>query len=133
MKARVTIYEDQEPTEVRSLEELDDAIDGAADFAQSQGRPNIIFVVTANGNSLSLVVGANDTVLCFNYGHQDPPYYVSLGEVKTDEPVLTAYVTMNHHTEFLRRNVVSLESGRNAAREFLESSDLPGRITWEEL
>lgn len=35
----------------------------------------------------------------YNYGHGDPPYYVSAGQAQTDDPVMTAYVGLAHHTD----------------------------------
>ena len=133
MEAQITLYEHEPPVEVHSITELDTTINAAAAYARAQGRPNIIFVETTNGNSLSMVVGAEETVLCFNYGHQDPPYFVSQGDLNTDEPVFTAFVTMEHHTEFLRRNVIPLAAGRAALREFLRDADLPKSVSWETL
>ena len=90
MQARITLYEHEDPVEVHSIQELDSTIDGAAEFARSEGRLNIVFVETKNGNSLSIAVGAEETVLCFSYGHNDPPYFVSQGDSNADDPVLTA-------------------------------------------
>ncbi len=130
MEARITLYEDVDPVEVHSIQELDRTVDDATEHARSEGRPNIIFVETANGNSLSIAVGADETVLCFSYGHNDPPYYVSQGDSNTDDPVFTAFVAMEHHTEYLRRNVIPLEIGRAGLREFLGEADLPASVSW---
>lgn len=69
----------------------------------------------------------------YNYGHGDPPYYVSAGEAQTDDPVLTAYVGLEHYTEFPRRWVVTFAAGKQAAREFLATGQRPESITWTEL
>ena len=133
MKARLTIYEDQDAVEVSSIAELDEVIDSAAKHARSEGRANIIFVETANGNNLSVVVGADETVIGFTYGHQDPPYFVSLGTADSEEPIFTAYVSLNHHTEYPRSWVIPLDEGRQAIYEFVESADLPSCLKWEAL
>ena len=133
MQARIILHENEEPVEVHSIEELDSTIDHAAEHARSEGRPNIILIETANGNSLTIAVGADETVLCFNYGHNDPPYFVSQGNSDADYPVFTAFVAMEHHTEYLRRNVIPLDIGRAAVREFLGEADLPKIVRWETL
>ena len=133
MEARITVYEDQDPVEVRSFRDLDSTIKEATERARSKDCPNIIFVEVGNGNSISIVVGTDETVLGFTYGHNDPPYYVSRGVADTDKPIFTAFVAMNHHTEFLRRNVIPSEAGLTAIREFVESSELPKCVEWDEV
>jgi hypothetical protein len=48
----------------------------------------------------------------------------------TDEPVLTAFVGLVHHTEFPRRWVVPALVGRKAAREFLATGTRPTSVEW---
>lgn len=133
MNSRITIYEDRDPIEVHSIRDLESTIREAAAHARSEDCPNIIFVEAPNGNNLSIVVGADETVLGFTYGHNDPPYYLSRGVADTDDPVFTAYVSMNHHTEFCRRNVIPIAEGLAAVREFAESAELPNCATWDEV
>lgn len=66
--------------EPHGLTHLDQLIDAAAKQASDQGILSIIFLNADNGNSLSMVVGSDETVLSFTDGHKGPPYYVSKGE-----------------------------------------------------
>jgi hypothetical protein len=118
---------------VSSIAELDQALQDAALQAKSVALLNIIFLYAPNEDHLSLVVGSDETVVGFNYGHGDPPYYASEGEINADEPVLTAYVSLEHHTEFPRRWVVPMELGRRAAVEFLATGERPRAVKWAEL
>ena len=131
MNARITVYDDEDPVEIHSIQELEATISAADIHARDEGRPNIIFVEVGNGNSFSMVVGSDETVLGFNYGHNDPPYYASRGTADTDEPIFTAFVALRHHTEFPRRYVIPAELGLAAVREFVESADLPNCVTWD--
>lgn len=125
---------DQAPQLVlTSVEALDATLDEASAEARAAGKLNIVLLSSPNGDWLSLVVGGEETVVGFNYGHGDPPYYASVGEAGADEPVLTAYVGLVHHTEFLRRWVVPSAAGRQAAREFLSTGKRPSSLRWEEL
>jgi hypothetical protein len=125
---------DQAPQRLlTSVEALDATLDEASAQSRAEGKLNIVLLTAANGDWLSLVVGGEETVVGFNYGHGDPPYYASLGEARTDEPVLTAYVGLAHHTEFPRRWVVPAVAGRQAAREFLLTGERPISLKWEEL
>ena len=64
--------------------DVDKVIASASEGARASGLLNIIFLEADNGNYMSLVVGGDETVLCFNYGHQDPPYYASQGKDRCD-------------------------------------------------
>jgi len=108
-------------------------LDEASAEARAIGRLNIVLLSAPNRDWLGIVVGGEDTVVSFNYGHGDPPYYASVGAATTDEPVLTAYVGLEHHTEFPRRWVVPSLVGRQAAREFLDTGKRPTLLGWEEL
>lgn len=133
MKAAISIHEKIEPIVVQSLEELDSAIAGADKDARSRDLPNIIHISTPNENCLSIVVGLDETVLCFQYGHLDPPYYGSRGASDAEKPYLTAYGSFQHHTEFSRQDVIPMSEGLAAAREFVETSELPTCVTWVEV
>ena len=80
---------------------------------------NILALYATNGDNLFLVVGGDETVVGFNYGHAGPPYYVSKGIASNNEPPLTAFLGLVHHTEFSRRSVIPSSEGRRAAMEFL--------------
>ena len=132
MEAKLTIHEHGAQAVVHELAELDAVVAEATSEALRASLPNIIFVEVPNGNSVSMVVGAPDTVLCFSYAHQNPPYYVSKGAAHTDEPVLTAFVALEHRTEYPRRWVIPLPDGMRALHEFVATGNLPTSIAWEE-
>lgn len=125
------IVQDQGPERVlRSAAELDQTLAEASAQAKAAKLLNIVFLSAPNGDQLSLVVGGDETVLGFNHGHGNPPYYASAGETQADEPVLTAYAGLVHHTEFPRRWVVPMSAGRRAATEFLATCSLPTSVRW---
>jgi hypothetical protein len=113
--------------------DVDKVIASASEEARANGLLNIIFLEADNGNYMSLVVGGDETVLGFNYGHQDPPYYASKGRNKSDKPVMTAYMYPDHHTEFPRKWVIPMKEGLLAVREFCETGELPSCIEWTEV
>lgn len=129
----VTIHEDQPKISVESGEELDAVFSVAADESRARGMLNIVFIEAENGDSIGLVIGGDETVVSFNYGHGDPPYYVSRGFSADDDPILTAYISFQHHTEFPRRWVVPAAAGRLATHEFLQTGTLSQCIEWEEV
>jgi hypothetical protein len=130
---KITVHENEPSIEVQDVASVSEVISSAAEEARATGLLNIISIEADNGNYLTLVVGGDETVLGFNYAHQDPPYYASKGKDESDEPVMTAYVALRHHTEFPRRWVISMKEGLLAVQEFCETSELPRRIEWTEV
>lgn len=128
MQARISVRERQPWIEASSADELDRAIEDAIAEAQSANMLNIVFVETPNGNELSIVLGGDETVVQFTYASLDPPYLVSRGKSGQEEPVMTAYVSLNHHTEFPRKWVIPMEDGRAALQEFVRTSLPPTNI-----
>jgi hypothetical protein len=125
---------DQEPdVALTSVEDLEEALEEASTEAQVLGRLNIVVLTAPSRDWLSIVVGGEETVVNFSYGHGDPPYYASVGESQIDHPVLTAFVGLAHHTEYSRRWVVPMAEGRRAAREFLEAGARPKALRWAEV
>jgi hypothetical protein len=130
---RAFILEDQPERVLRSDAELSQTLDEAAAQAREAKMLNIIHLSAPNGDHLSLVVGGHETVLCFNYGHGNPPYFASSGIAEADEPFLTAFASLMHHTEFSRRSVVPMSEGRRAASEFLLTGVRPSAVKWMEV
>ena len=92
-----------------------------------------IELVADNGNIMYLVVGGDETVVAFDYAHRETPYYSSKGPTDADDPVLTAYLAFNHHTEFPRRSVIPMRDGLSAVYEFFETGELPACVVWAEV
>jgi hypothetical protein len=133
----VTIHaaiRDRTPERVLSdVTALDSLLDEVSAEARTVGRLNVVVLSAPNRDWLSLVLGGKETVVSFNYGHGNPPYYASVGATEGDEPMLTAFVGLEHHTEFPRRWVVPAAAGRQAAREFLATGQRPASLRWEEV
>ncbi|HVY81146.1 MAG TPA: Imm1 family immunity protein [Steroidobacteraceae bacterium] len=133
MHLRVAIEDGRPDIELSSAAELDQALSDADSRSRDLGLLNIIILKAPNDDWLSLVVGGDETVLSFNYGHGEPPYFVSKGEAHRDEPVLTAFVGLAHHTEFSRRWVIPMSAARSAALEFATTGQRPSGIDWVEV
>ena len=113
---RASIYDRAPDLILLDVDALDAALDKASIEARATGKLNIVVLGAPNRDWLSLVLGGDETVLGFNYGHGNPPYYASAGTDQTDEPLFTAFMGLEHHTEFPRRWVVPDSVGRQAAR-----------------
>ena len=133
MSALITILDDKPPITVNDGLQLDDALRDAANEALARGMLGAITIETANKNYMTMVVGSTETVLTFDYGHLNPPYYASKGISSEDEPVMTCFLYFAHHSEFPRKYVIPLTDGIAAVKEFIGSGELPTCITWEEV
>ena len=133
MTLRITTHEGRPAVLVKSSIELQQVLLSAKTEAQQRGMLNCIFIEAENGNKISMVLGEDETVLGFDYGHGDPPYYASKGAAEGDEPVVTCYIGFWHHTEFPRRHVIPLADGIRALQEFQKSGELPSSIQWEKV
>lgn len=129
---RIAVHENQSELVASSFAEVESILNTAAHEARDHNKLNIVYMTAENGNSLSVVVDSNDTVLNFMYAHLNPPYYVSRGPAPNDDPVLTAFIGLEHHTEYPRQWVIELENGMLAIQEFVESGGLPKSIAWVE-
>lgn len=129
---RIVIHE-SESLEVRTVADIDRALASATAEACAKGLLNIIELEADNGNTMNIVVGGNQTVLGFRYGHGDLPNYASKGIATEDEPVITAFLSLSHHTEFPRKWVIPLKDGQSALEEFCQSGNLPTCIEWVEV
>jgi hypothetical protein len=133
MALRIIIRDDAAPLTVTNSSQLNEALERASDEARRRKLLGAILVEADNGNFITMVVGGEETVLGFDYGNQDAPNYASRGSSDSDVPLMTCFMTMRHHTEFPRKYVIPVADGVEAIRQFLDSSDLPTCINWEEV
>src|SRR5262245_20691560 len=90
------------PTVVTDTSQLKRVLTQADQDARAASRPNIIDLKAPNGDTLSMVVGSDETVLGFTAGSGQPPFYASSGPVKDAQPVMTCYLYSTQRTEFPR-------------------------------
>ena len=81
------------------------------------------------GRAFTIGIGREDTVLTFQ-DSADPPYLISMGDSDSD---VVMFCWGNEWTEYLGRNVVPLDAGYAALREFLADTGRPTCVQWEAL
>lgn len=115
-----------------TVEELDALLDSITKRVSPE-TPQAVNVVRANGDCLTIVLGAPlGSWLSFVGSSGNPPYFVSLGEPNANG-IFTFYIDLDHHTESQMRNVIPQSEARQALREFvLHSAQLPRCVSWEE-
>ena len=130
---KIIIRENTPPIEVNGLTHLDQLIIAASKQAKDEEILSIIFLNADNSNQLGIVVGGDETVLGFNYNNQDQLYCASKGKQNCDDPIMTCYLLFQHHTEFPRKYVITLDNGLKAVHEFYEFNTLPNCIEWQKI
>ncbi|PQO47339.1 Imm1 family immunity protein [Blastopirellula marina] len=112
--------------EAASIAELDSILD-----AIHAARRAVMVAVgsPSNGDSLAIGLGRTVSVLNFVPGTGDPPYFSSVGADERDESVEFSF--LGAPSEFPMRNAISVDSARNAMREFFETGKLSSSIEWE--
>ena len=119
---------DQE-REVSSLTQLDELLDSLhAEFSRSE--PVLVTVELDSGDSLSIGLGQERSVLSFVGKSLEPPYYISVGEQDIDEPIAFRYG--NQWSEFALRHSIPVAVARDVLRQFCRTSNLSTSIDWED-
>jgi hypothetical protein len=81
------------------------------------------------GRAFTIGLGRADTVVTYQES-VDPPYFISKGESVSD---VVMFCWGNEWTEYLGRNVVPLDVGLAALRQFLAEAGRPTAVPWETL
>ncbi len=118
-----------EPVAVACSDDLSHLLDRIA-LESEPDRPPLV-IVTNEGGSLTIGVGAPVSTLNHVLPSNDPPYMICLGDADA-EGVIDFYIA-GHHSQFLMRNTIPNGSARAAALEYAESGKLPDSVVWEEV
>jgi hypothetical protein len=130
---KLITYEKIPPTIIQDEKHLEQLITSAFTDAKEDNVLNVIFLVAENENEMGIVVGGDETVLSFNYGSLEAPYYASKGPSSEIQPVMTCYAFLLHHTEFPRKYVIPFNAGLQATYEFFKTNELPKCVEWMEV
>ena len=65
--------------EVQTVDQFDALLDDVASKARSEAMPQGVQVTVGDAGTLSVVVGANRSILNHIPSHLNPPYMISLG------------------------------------------------------
>jgi hypothetical protein len=119
--------------DVANVDELDHRLDAIEAEAHRTGLPLAVSLTSSKGEgTLDIVVGAPRSWLHHVPADGMPPYRVSHGDEDIDKP-FTFYVDGDHHTEGNWWDTIPVDAAREAARYFLRTGELDGRITWVEV
>ncbi|MFX0093584.1 MAG: Imm1 family immunity protein, partial [Candidatus Hodarchaeota archaeon] len=105
---------------VTNSDELDAFLNQLASEATSD-TPNLVTISHPNGATLSIVLGADWTVLDHINASGNPPYYSSLGI--DNEGIFTCYYLGSHHTEKPMRYAIPIDEAREAVGYFFQTGE----------
>jgi len=114
---------------IGTVEELDRLLDRI----QQENIPSPVLVTVelqSSGDSLSIGLGRNESVLNFVSGSGNPPYWSSVGEHEEDEAV--GFNFMGELSEIPLRHLIPLDLARQALRDFVRTGKLSQIVKWEE-
>lgn len=93
-------------------------------------RPMLVAVESSNGDTLTIGVGSELSVLSFVPGSGEPPYLSSVGD--RQEQGVKVFYYMGEWTEIPKRKLIPYALARQAMRSFVDSGRLTDDIRWEE-
>ena len=114
---------------IGTVEELDRLLDQL----QQENIPSPVLVTVelpSSGDSLSIGLGRNESVLNFVSGSGNPPYWSSVGEHEEEEAV--SFNFMGELSEIPLRHLIPLDLARQAVRDFVSTGKLSQKVKWEE-
>ena len=88
-------------------------------------------VISPTGDSLSIGIGSDMSILHFVAASGDPPYYASVGDEDADDVVVFEF--RGEFTEYPRRQCIPTDQARQVVREFVDKGTLSRDIRWEEV
>ncbi len=91
----------------------------------------MIEIVHRSGNILAFGVGRATSVLSFMRRDLEPPYLASEGNAQATGVVVFEYA--GEYSEFPSWSEVPTDTAIKAAREFVQSGDLPAGVAWREV
>jgi len=113
---------------VESVDDLDRHLDDLTERARE--KPFLAELALANGDSLAIGLGRDESILSWIQGSHDPPYYVSQGDPEAEGVVVFNYG--GQWSEFPKWSLVPIAEAREAMRHFVRTGHRPTNVAWVE-
>lgn len=131
MRAKIRWRDDEDGHLVTCDEELRYAL---AEAEQDAARQPLIAVVTLDdGDSLSIGLGREISVLSFVGASGNPPYLSSQGRARRRDDENFVFHYFGHWSEFPPSTAVPVEDAVEAVRYFCEHGELSPQVDWVEV
>lgn len=126
-----TISWDNNQEQASLIDDVDRLLDRLHEQHRNSG-PTLVTVERAdNGDSLSIGLGAELSVLNYVRGDKNPPYYTSSGGDDTEDVI--SFMFGGEWSEYPRRAAVPISVARAAMMRFCETGELSRDVMWEEV
>lgn len=131
MRAKITWRSDDAGLVVTSDDELRYALSEAGHDAARQ--PLIAEVTLDDGESLSIGLGGEVSVLSYVGASKNPPYFSSQGSSRVRDGEGVVFFYYGHWSEFPPSAAVPVEDAVEAVRYFCEHGKLSPQLSWVEV
>lgn len=122
-------WDSSHETTVHTIEDLDLVLDQLQ--KGSTAAPILATVeLPSSGDSLSIGLGREESVLNFVSGSGDPPYWSSVGKYEEEDAVI--FNIMGEFSEIPLRHLIPMDAARQVVRDFAQTGKLSDKVTWEE-
>jgi hypothetical protein len=108
-----------EPALLQLLDELDE---------RASDQPMLVDLISPAGDSLSIGLGRDKSVLTWVQANQEPPYFVSLSSDPVDGSIVFDY--RGEWSEFPARFALDTPIAKAALVDFFRTGSLPTSIAW---
>jgi len=95
-----------------------------------RNQPILAAVESINGDTLTIGLGSELSLLSFVQGNGKPPYLSSVGNCHEDG--VSVFYYMGEWTEIPKRRLIPLPLARQAMRSFIVTGKIPNNVNWEE-
>lgn len=116
--------------QVDSVEQLDVLLDKLDEQHNGKNAIMVTVELVDSGDTLTIGVGRNLSVLSMVPGSGDPPYYSSVGDENSNG--LVTFLYMEEPTEFPLRKCIPRELARQAMQHFAATGERSDQVKWEE-
>ena len=116
--------------DVASLEDVEILLDKIHRESFGDAAQLAIVESQINGDSLTIGLGSDISVLSFIPGDSNPPYLVSVGEVQGEDVIV--FRLMGDWSEFPLKNGIPIQVARAAMRVFCRTGTLSESVQWEQ-
>ncbi|AVT32939.1 hypothetical protein C6361_29645 [Plantactinospora sp. BC1] len=96
-------------------------------------RPFIVDVTIENGDTISIALGREVSVLNFTSASKKPPYLASEGRRPRPNDGVVRFVYFGSMTEFPEWQAISSSDALEAVCSFVAAGTLPTNISWSEV
>lgn len=123
-------WRESEYYETKTLEELCNIVDRIHKEHQNKAPVLAVIEKTETGESITIGLGAQYSVINYSPANANPPYLSSVGDFENDDVLEFWY--LGHLSEIPHRNCISHELAKDALQYFVKYGKLTQSIKWEE-